>query len=64
MWTVWRERNRCTFEDEEHSPTKLLELLFGLLFDWAWVWGFTLEISLADFVVSLSFSQFPSLTSI
>jgi hypothetical protein len=57
VWTVWREGNRHTFEDEEHSMTKLLELFYGLLFDWARVWGLTLEKSLAAFVVSLSFSQ-------
>uniref|UniRef100_A0A2N9GH99 F-box associated beta-propeller type 3 domain-containing protein n=1 Tax=Fagus sylvatica TaxID=28930 RepID=A0A2N9GH99_FAGSY len=57
MWTVWREGNRHTFEDEEQYMTKLLELFYGLLFDWAQVWGLTLEKSLAAFVVSLSFSQ-------
>ena len=35
---------------------KLTELFFGTLFDWARVWGFTSALSLADFVVSLSFS--------
>jgi hypothetical protein len=56
MWTLWRERNKRTFEDEEHSLPKLLELFYGLLFDWARVWGFTLEKSLAAFVVSLRVS--------
>ena len=42
------------FEDEDHSKTKLSELFFGLLFDWARVWRLTPEISLASFVVSLS----------
>jgi hypothetical protein len=56
MWTVWRERNSCIFEDKDHSKTKLTELFFGTLFDWARVWGFTSELSLADFVVSLNFS--------
>jgi hypothetical protein len=55
MWTVWRERNQRTFEDAEHSNFKLIELFFGLLFDWAWVWGLTSMLSLADFVASLSF---------
>ena len=55
MWTVWRERNRRTFEDVELSTIKLIELFFGLLFDWAWVWGLTSMLSLADFVASLSF---------
>ena len=57
MWTVWRERNSRIFEEIEHSPTKLGELFFGLLFDWARVWGFTSAVSLADFVVSLNFSK-------
>jgi hypothetical protein len=33
MWTVWCESNWRTFEDAEHSNTKLIELFFGLLFD-------------------------------
>ena len=56
MWIVWRERNSRIFEDKEHSTTKLTELFFGTLFDWARVWGFTSALSVADFVVSLSFS--------
>jgi hypothetical protein len=59
MWTVWCERNSCIFEDEDHSLDKLGELFFGHLFDWARVWGFTSEVSLTDFVVSLSFSKSP-----
>ena len=55
MWTIWRERNNRTFEDEKHSLPKLLELFYGLLFDWARVWGLTLEKSLAVFVVFLIF---------
>ncbi len=54
MWTVWRERNSRAFEDTDHSLTKLGELFFGLLFDWAQVWRFTSEVSLADFVVSIA----------
>jgi hypothetical protein len=60
MWTVWRERNRRTFEDEEHSATKLIQLFFGLLFDWARVWGITPMASLADFFVSLNSSWTPN----
>ena len=57
MWTVWHECNSHIFEEIEHSPTKLGELFFGLLFYWAPVWGFTSAVSLADFVVSLNFSK-------
>jgi|UniRef100_A0A2N9JBP0 hypothetical protein len=56
MWIVWRERNGLIFEDKDHSKTKLIELFFGTLFDWARVWGFTSAVSLADFVASLSFA--------
>ena len=56
MWIVWRERNSRIFEDEEHSKTKLSELFFGLLFDWARTWRLTSEVSLASFVVSLNFT--------
>ena len=60
MWTVWCERNSRIFEDEGHSLDKLEELFFGRLFDWARIWGFTSEMSLAEFVVSLSFSKSPT----
>jgi hypothetical protein len=53
MWTVWQERNRRTFEDAEQSGSKLIELFYGLLFDWSRVWGHTTTSSLADFVISL-----------
>jgi hypothetical protein len=56
MWIIWRERNSWVFEDKEHSQSKLTELFFGTLFDWARVGGLTSAMSLADFVVSLSFS--------
>jgi hypothetical protein len=56
MWTVWRERNSRVFENEDHSKSKLSELFFGLLFDWARIWSLTSEVSLANFVVSLSFA--------
>ena len=61
MWTVWHECNSRIFEDVEHFTTKLGELFFGCLFDWARVWGFTSEISLAAFVVSLNFSKSPTI---
>ena len=56
MWTIWRERYRRIFEDEEHLTSKIIELFFGLLFDWARVWGLAPANSLADFVVSLLFA--------
>jgi hypothetical protein len=61
LYYIWRERNSRIFEDEEHSKSKLEEIFFGLLFDWARVWGLTSEISLPAFVVSLNFSKSPSI---
>ena len=43
LWTVWRERNRCIFEDLEKSPSQLLDCFVSLLFDWARAWGFTIN---------------------
>jgi hypothetical protein len=60
LWTVWRERNHRTFDDMEHSTSKLVELFFGLLFDWARVGGLTPMNSLADCVASLCFTCIPS----
>ena len=56
FWTVWRKRNHRTFDDIEHSTSKLVELFFGLLFDWARIGGLTPLNSLADFVLSLCFT--------
>jgi hypothetical protein len=64
MWTVWQERNRHTFEDTEHSRTKLIELFYGLLFEWSRVWGYTTTSSLADFVVSLGSTYSPTLAPV
>ena len=35
MWIIWRESNSSTFEDKEQLKTKLIELFYGSLFDWA-----------------------------
>jgi hypothetical protein len=64
LWIVWREHNHHIFDDMEHSPSKLVELFFGLLFDWARVGGLTPMNSLADFVASLCFTCIPSLGSL
>jgi hypothetical protein len=64
LWIVWRERNQRTFEDVEHPTSKLIELFFGLLFDWARVGGLTSVHSLADFVASLCFTCIPNSVSL
>ena len=34
MWTIWFERNRRAFEDEEKTVVQLLEFCEWTLFDW------------------------------
>ena len=55
MWIVWLECNSRTFEDMQCSTDQLLEKFVSSLFDWSRVWGFTTAVSVADFIVSLSF---------
>ena len=53
MWLVWTERNAHFFEDKERTLDLLKALLFGTLFQWAHVWGFTNRISISDFLASI-----------
>ncbi len=57
MWTVWRERNSCIFENKELALDKLLEIFFGVLFDWSRAWGLTSSPSIGDFLASLAFDN-------
>ena len=34
MWTIWRERNRRTFEDVERTSTQLQASLVSSLYEW------------------------------
>ena len=54
MWTIWRERNSHTFEIKETVVDKLLEIFFGVLYDWSWAWGFTSSPSVGEFLASLA----------
>lgn len=51
MRTVWRERNRHTFEKMESSRTQLIVSFTSSLFDQSWEWGFTNRKSIAEFIV-------------
>ena len=55
MWTVWKERNRRTFEDVSQSNRQILESLTLTLFDWSRAWGFTSCSSFTEFSSSLYF---------
>ena len=57
MWTICQERNSRTFEDKETTVDKLLEIFFGVLFDWSQAWGFTSSPSIGEFLVSLAFAN-------
>ena len=57
MWLLWQEHITHTFEDNERPLDLLKFLLFGTLFQWARIWGFTQCISIYDFLQSASFSS-------
>ena len=57
MWLVWWERNTCIFEDNERPIDLLKYLLFGTLFQWAHIWGFTNCIPISEFLHSIHFSS-------
>ena len=38
MWTIWSERNRRAFEDEEKIVVRLLKFCQRTLFDWSSCW--------------------------
>ncbi len=53
MWTVWKERNRHTFENMEPTKEDMANIFSTALFDWARGCGFTHSVSLPDFLHSL-----------
>ena len=57
MWTIWTERNRCSFEDNGKSLAQLLVLCQRTFFDWSWCWGFSNCSALMDFLLSLRIAQ-------
>ena len=56
MWLVWTKHNTRIFEDNERTLDLLKALLFGTLFMWVHVWGFTNCISIFDFLHSIRLS--------
>ncbi len=45
IWLLWKERNRCMFEDTKRSKAQLIQTLF----DWSRLWGLTNSNSLLHF---------------
>jgi hypothetical protein len=41
MWTIWKERNQCTFENVYRLDKQILESFTLTLSDWSRTWGFT-----------------------
>ena len=54
LWTIWTERNRRSFEDEEKTVVQLLEHCQRTLFDWSRCWGYSDCSTLLDFLSSIS----------
>ena len=54
LWTIWIERNRRSFEDEEKTVVQLLEHCQQTLFDWSRCWGYSDCSTLLDFLSSIS----------
>ena len=57
MWLVWWECNTRIFEDNERPLDLLKSLLFGTLFQWAHIWGFTICIPISEFLHFVHFSS-------
>ena len=53
MWTIWTERNQCSFEDNGKSVVQLLDLCQWTLFDWSRCWGLSNCSTLMDFLLSI-----------
>ena len=57
MWTIWRERNKRTFDNQETLMAKIIELFFITLYDWSRAWGLTHSPSVGEFLDSLAFDR-------
>ena len=57
MWTIWRERNKRTFENQETLVAKIIEIFFVSLYDWSRAWGLTSSPSVGEFLTSLAFDN-------
>lgn len=53
MWTIWRECNRCIFQDSECSENQILEKGVTTLYHWTRSWGYTSCSYVISFIASL-----------
>ena len=58
MWSLWNERNQCTFDGIERPVSILKENLLRTLFTWSHVFGVISSTSFLDFIDSLSLWTF------
>ena len=62
MLTIWRERNRCVFEDLESPESQILVTFSTSLYQWPRVSGFTSSSSFVSFTETLGLTHIsPSL---
>lgn len=54
MWTIWRERNRRTFEDVASSKDQVRVAFDSSLFEWSRARCLTSSTSVSHFITSLS----------
>jgi hypothetical protein len=54
MWTVWKERNSCTFEDVSSMDIQLRDCFASNLFEWSKVSGYSTSLTVTAFISALS----------
>lgn len=57
MLTIWRERNRRTFEDLEKPTSQILGTFVTSMYQWSRVCGFTTCSSIVSFIEILGFTH-------
>ena len=53
LWTIWKERNRQTFEDVKVTSTQLLASFISSLYEWSFVSSLIDGIYVQSFIESI-----------